>query len=435
MQNARVLFATHSLHFRVHTRVLLTLIVACAVTIALWAEPPTRLLFRDAATAQKAGQLDVALEKLEAARALRPDYPRLLLEIARVNVAAQHAHAACAALENLARIGFAFDPAKDPALAPLSSAPTWPALCAKFAANATPQGRAELAFTLPARDGIIETAVADSHGRWFFADVRNRCIWTREADGTLREFSSVRDGLLGVFSIALDEQHGRLWAGVAAAPEVKNASAAEQGRAFLAEYDLANGAFVRALQLSAPERSHVLGSLALAADGSVFATDSVAPVIWRVAPGATQADAWLESDQFASLQGLAFSADGRALYVADYANGIWRIDVASKAPRLLRAPVNATFFGIDDLRCTGRALVAVQNGVAPSRVLRIDLDEAGEARTATALAAAQPRLDDLAGGWLHDGRYYVVGNAGWNLFESPTATPAPRDVFIFSVTL
>lgn len=435
MQNGRVLVATHSLHFRVHTRVLLTLLVACAVTMALWAEPPTRQLFRDAAAAQKAGQLDLALEKLEAARALRPDYPRLLLEIARVNAAVPHEAAALAALENLARIGFAFDPAKDPALAPLASATAWPEIVVRFAKNAEPHGRAELALTLPARDGIVETAVADSRGRWFFADVRNRCIWLREADGTIREFASARDGLLGVFSLALDEAHGRLWAGVSALPEMKNFTAADKGAAFLAEYDLATGACVRTLPLPSSERPHVLGSLALAEDGGMFATDSAAPVIWRVAPGASRLEAWLESDRFVSLQGLAFSADGRSLYVADYANGVWRIDVASKTPRLLRAPADATFFGIDDLRCTGRALIAVQNGVAPYRVLRIDLDDAGEARAAAVLAGAQPQLDDLAGGWLHDGRYYVVGNAGWNLFASPGAAPAPRDVLVFSVTL
>lgn len=282
MQNGGVLVATHSLHFRVHTRVLLTLLVACAVTVALWAEPSTRQLFRDAAVAQKAGQLDLALEKLEAARALRPDYPRLLLEIARVNAAAQHEAAALAALENLARIGFAFDPTKDPALAPLASAPAWSDLCAKFAANAAPQGRAELALTLPARDGIVETAVVDSRGRWFFADVRNRCIWLRETDGTLREFSNARDGLLGVFSLALDEKHGRLWAGVSALPEMKNFKPADKGAAFLAEYDLTTGACVRTLPLPSSDRSHVLGSLALAEDGSVFATDSATPVIWRV---------------------------------------------------------------------------------------------------------------------------------------------------------
>jgi hypothetical protein len=80
---AGVLFATHSLHFRVHTRVLLTLLVACAVTMALWAEPPTRALFREAAEAQKAGQLEVELEKLEAVRTVRPDFPRLAADAAQ----------------------------------------------------------------------------------------------------------------------------------------------------------------------------------------------------------------------------------------------------------------------------------------------------------------------------------------------------------------
>ncbi|WP_415907372.1 hypothetical protein [Oleiharenicola sp. Vm1] len=430
-----MLFATHSLHFRVHTRVLLTLLVACAVTMALWAEPPVHPLLREAAAAQKAGQFELALAKLEAARALRPDYPRLLLELARVNAAARHPDAACAALDQLARLGVAFAPAKDPALAALASAPAWAPLAARFAANAVPQGRADLALTLPTQDGIIETALADSHGRWFFADVRHRCIWTREADGSLRKFSHDRDGLLGVFSLALDESHARLWAGVAATPEMQGYAEADRGRAFLAEYDLTAGALVRTVALPADQRPHVLGSLTLAADGGLFATDSAAPVIWHVAPGATQAEAWLENDQFASLQGLAFSADGRALYVADYANGVWRIDVASKTPRLLRAPADTTLFGLDDLRGAGRALVAVQNGIAPARVLRIDLDAAGDARAVTVLAAALPRFTDLSGGWLRAGRYEVVGDAGWNLFSTPTAAPAPRDVPILSVPL
>jgi len=41
-----VLLATHSIHFRVHTRVLLTLLVACAVATALWAQAPAHDLPR-----------------------------------------------------------------------------------------------------------------------------------------------------------------------------------------------------------------------------------------------------------------------------------------------------------------------------------------------------------------------------------------------------
>lgn len=40
MQNGRVVVALHSLTFRVHTRVLLTLFVACAIAGIMWADAP-----------------------------------------------------------------------------------------------------------------------------------------------------------------------------------------------------------------------------------------------------------------------------------------------------------------------------------------------------------------------------------------------------------
>lgn len=38
MQNKRVLHASHSLQFRVHTTVLTTLLVACLGTVVIWAQ-------------------------------------------------------------------------------------------------------------------------------------------------------------------------------------------------------------------------------------------------------------------------------------------------------------------------------------------------------------------------------------------------------------
>lgn len=430
-----MLLATHSIHFRVHTRVLLTLLVACAIATVMWAQPTARDALRGANEALKSGDRRVAIEKLTTARDLLPDYPRLHLQLARQHVAAGDHAAALAALQTLADLGVASDVAHDSALSPLHASPAWTEIVARFAANAAPRGHAERALTLPARDGIIETAVADSHGRWFFADARNRCIGVREADGTERTFSHARDGLAGVFSLALDESHQRLWAGISATPETKGYRAGEDATAYFAEYDLRSGLLLRTLRVPADERPHVLGSLTFAPDGTLFASDSGTPCIWRVNPVDGSVLRWLAADDFASLQGLAFSADGRTLYVADYARGIWAVDVATKTPRRLRAPAHTTLFGIDDLRraSTG-ALVAVQNGINPQRVLRLDLDAAGEISAAHVLAAAQPGMDDLAGGWMAGERYVVVGNAGWSLFESPGAAPAPRDVLLFSVT-
>lgn len=430
-----MVLALHSLHFRVHTRVLLTLLVACAVTSALWAESTPRQLLSEAATAQAAGQFALAREKLEAARALRPDYPRIHLQLARIHALAGESAAAFAELETLATYGLALDLGRDRSLAALTADPRWDALLRRFAANNAPQGQPRAEVVLPARTGIIEAAVRDAKGRWFFADVRNRCIWVRETDGALREFSAGGDDLLGVFSLALDETRGLLWAGVSAAPEMKNFDASAIYRPRLVAYALADGACVHSLPLPESHRSAILGSIALSADGSLYATDSAAPIIWRAQVGATEVERWLEDAAFASLQGLAFSADQRALFVADYGNGIWHIDTASKQPRLLVAPAGSTLSGIDDLRFAQGALYAVQNGLAPQRLLRIELDADGAPHRTSVLLSGHAAASDLAGGSISDGRYHVIGNSGWSLFSSSAAEPAPRDIAVLSVSL
>ncbi|MBA4137121.1 MAG: hypothetical protein C0518_07380, partial [Opitutus sp.] len=99
-----------------HTRVLLTLVVALAMTAVLWAEPPYRALMREAAEAQKAENLPLLIEKLEAVRALRPDFPRVLTILSRAYTAAGRTDDAIAALQAIADRGLAGDIAKDPAL-------------------------------------------------------------------------------------------------------------------------------------------------------------------------------------------------------------------------------------------------------------------------------------------------------------------------------
>lgn len=429
-----VLPANHSLHFRVHTRTLITLLVALAATAALWAEPPYRASLREAGEAQKAGNLPLAIEKLEAVRAMRPDYPRVLIALARAYTAAGQPDAALAALESAASRGIAGDVTKDPGLAALGGHPGFTRVARQLTDNATPRGVVATAQELPAQSGIIESAVVDSQGRWFFGDVRNRCIWTRSAEGALARFSAEKDALLGVFGLVIDEKRGALWAGVSAVPECRNYDAAtEKGRACLAEFDLTTGAFRRSLQIPRAGGEHVLGSLRLGADGSLFATDSASPVIWRVAPGASQIEAWLESSDFGSLQGLAFSEDGATLFVADYANGIWSIDVATKHRELLRPADDTTLFGIDDLHLHRGALIGVQNGLVPARIIRVTLS--GASARAETIAQGRPHMHDSATGAILDGNFHFIGDSGWTLHERAKEQPAPRDVHILAAPL
>ncbi|HVT73668.1 MAG TPA: hypothetical protein VHD61_11055 [Lacunisphaera sp.] len=288
---------------------------------------------------------------------------------------------------------------------------------------------------LPAMDGIIEgVALQPETGTAFFSDVHNRCIWTRTADGPLHRFSSETDGLFGVFALKIDATGRTLWASSAALPEMKGYTAADRGRALLAAYDLPTHALRRTYALPADGRAHVPGDFLLAPDGTIYATDSVAPVIWRLAPGADRIDAWLEDARFKSLQGIAPSADQRSLYVADYPNGLWRIDLATRAATLLPAPAGFNLRGVDGLYAVPGGLIGVQNGLNPPRVIRLDLDAGGGLAAARILSAGAD-LTDLSLGQVLDHRFAFISHSGWDLFPNPTATPAPHAVLLHQVTL
>jgi len=429
----RVLPAHHSLHFRVHTRVLVTLLLVLAVTAAAIAEPAHRRLVSEAAAAWQAGDVAQATAQLESARDLRPDYPRVRLNLARAYAAAGRADDALAELRALAGMGLTLELAVHPAFAGLHDRPGFGELTAAFAANARPAGRVGDSWALSGVTGLIESvALHPETGTSFYGDVHHRCIWIRAAPGALEKFSADADKLDGVMAVKIDAPRGTLWATCAALPEMAGYSASDRGRASLVAYDLATRRLRARCAVPADGQDHVLGDFVLAPDGTIYATDSTAPVIWRLLPGADAPERWLEHEDFVSLQGIALGPDGRTLHVADYGNGLWRIAVDTRTPSLLPAPAGSTLFGVDGLYAVPGGLVAVQNGVSPPRILRLDLDAGGAVTGVRRLLAGQASMDDPSLGQVLAGRFHFVANSGWALFGSPGATPAPRDVTILS---
>lgn len=431
-----VLPALHSLEYRVHTRVVVTVLVVLLVTASVLAEPPHRTLVREAAAAQRSGDLALAIAKYESAVALRADYPRVLLSLARLYTAADRPEDAIARLRTLADMGLAFGVKDDSAFAALAGLAGFQSVAGQFARNTLQRGIASPKFQLAGQAGLIESAALRTEtDEWFFGDVHQRCVWRRTPDGQLAKFPDHQDQPGGVFAVLVDEDRGALWLSTSSLPQVRGHTAAAAGHATLREYDLGTGRLRRSVTLPPRTEGRVVGSLALAADGTLYATDSVAPEIWRLDAGATAARLFLSHPDFVSLQGLALVEGDRTLIVADYANGLWRIDTATGRAALVPPPEQTTLFGIDGLTAAPEGLVAVQNGVNPQRLLLLRLDDAGRIASLEVLAAAQPGLDDLATGTVVDGRAYVVAASGWSRFDDPAAPPAPHTVMIFQTPL
>ncbi|HUR58974.1 MAG TPA: hypothetical protein VM029_14770 [Opitutaceae bacterium] len=400
-------------------------------------------LAREASAAAEAQDNPGYLTKIEQAVALRPDFPRMLVNLAAAQLANDRADDALATLGKLAALGFSSPVEKSDEFTALRERKEFKDVVKKLAANLHPKGAGDTEFMLREVTGLIEgIAWHGKTGEFYFGDVNGRAVWMRNKDGTLRRFTPEGDDLLGVFGLAIDEPNGALWAATSAVSAMRGFTPDMDGTAALAEIDLATGAIRRTIPVvrrSGDQQSHVLGDLALGPDGSVYVPDSGGPVLWRLAPGGAALEPFIEHPEFMSLQGAVVVAGGAALLLSDHANGLLRVDLGSRQVVRLESPTDTSLIGLDGMAVTPAGdVLAIQNGLRPIRVVRIALEPNADAITSVTvlesghITMAAPSLGCIATG----GHFFFIGNAGWTRFENTDGAPSsPRTVPVFRTKL
>jgi hypothetical protein len=293
---------------------------------------------------------------------------------------------------------------------------------------------AEPAFVLPAMTGLVEgIGFRPKTKGYYFGDVHRRCVWLRSADGQVTRFSPPDDRLLGIFRVAVDEGRGALWASMGALEQMEGFAEPRKGAGGLAEFDLATGKVRRVVLAPVDGAPHLIGDFVQLADGTIYATDTTSPVIWRLAPGAAALEPFVTGG-FKSLQGITLTADGRGLFVTDYRVGVLHVDLATKAARALTAPAGADLRGLDTLlRTPDGALVAIFNPTPRQRVLRLSVDAGATAITGVEVLAADPAMPDATLGTLVGDDLVFIADGGWTRFEPGKVDASPRPVPVLKV--
>jgi hypothetical protein len=385
---------------------------------------------RTAEAALAANDFEAAISKLESAVDLRPDFPQLLIDLARAQVGAARLDDAVKTLERYARLGLHHPVEKADEFSALRGRKDFDGVVKTIAANAHPKGDGDVAFTLREVTGLLEgMAWRETTGEFYFGDVHHRAVWMRNKDGSLRRFTSEGDDLLGVHGLAVDETNTALWAATSSVDTMRGYTAESAGSAALVEIDLESGAIRRTLPVprsAGTDAAHLLTNVAVAPDGSVFATDQAMPIVWRLRPGGTSLERFAESPEFFALQGISVLPTGMAL-LADQVNGLLRMDERGQVSRLDNPP-DVTLVEIKGVVASpeGR-VVAIQTNLRPSRVLGLTLDSAAESISDVAvlqsghLAMGAP----AQGCFATDGDFFFVGNSGASRFSGPDAQPTP----------
>ncbi|MBL8510008.1 MAG: tetratricopeptide repeat protein, partial [Betaproteobacteria bacterium] len=233
-----------------------------------------RQMQAEARQAAKQGDMPQAESLLRQAQSLRPTHPGLLLELARALTANDKAEEAAQTLLLAAQMGLVFRLSDNPAFAPLTMQPAYIEAVKQLQQNQQPVGKARMVSSHLAT-GLIPEGIA-------YDAARNKTYVSSVAEGTIYDIAQATpfsiDTNYGAFGLKIDAKRDALWlAGAQLAEHNPSRKANTIGGAAITRLHRRTGHIAAQYKLAEDGNQHLLGDIALAADGSVYATDSKAP--------------------------------------------------------------------------------------------------------------------------------------------------------------
>jgi hypothetical protein len=375
--------------------------------------------------ARKSGDLEAYRARIERAAELLPDNSRLLYRLAGARLLDGDAAGALAALGAQVDAEIFRDPRSDPDFAKLTGDPAFAEVMIRMERLKEPRVASTVAFEAPERDLLVEGIAYDPASKAFFlSSVRQSKIVRRDADGRWTRIDAFPTTAGSPLGLALDASRRRLWIAAAGLPH-GGAPADRLNRGGALAIDVASGKI--AVAPSPLEEGKTANDVVVAGDGGAFYSDPGAKAVVRVAANGSRSTL-VAGNGLRSPGGLALSADGKLLYVADWTNGLAVVEVASGALAWIRPPKGATTLGIDGLLREGDSLIAIQNGVNPPRIARFALAADGRSlASGTTLERAVGAWDEPTLGVVVDGELHYVATSQWASYGEdgkPTGDPA-----------
>lgn len=391
-------------------------LVAAAAAIMICAGPAAAApSYRDsmaaAGKAYERGDWSALNDALDAAQETRPYSLYVYRNRILARMRAGRSDDALALAEKAAARGLALDLSGDAAFDGLAALPGFAAAAERMKANAEPHGDAQ-SYRAFDDAGLLPEAVAFGRsGALFIGGVRSGAILTAGRKDARLETVAMAPG--GVFDLEIRD--GALWAAVNNRLAYERAGEETPFAAIMA-FDAGSGETLRTVRIR--QENALLGDLEIAKNGAVYASDSITPRIFRLSPGAETPDVFIEDPRFVNLQGLALDETNNRLFVADYLSGLFVADLDTGETRALRNDADAHLGGVDGLYYHNGALIGIQNGTTPQRIVRIEIDH--EAAAVTRLKVLQQNLEswnEPTHGAVRKGAFYYIATSNWPAYN------------------
>jgi hypothetical protein len=361
---------------------------------------PTRAADDDAPGAQ------ARLARFQALRKERPNDGVLIFYEAIARLGLGQRETAFALLRSLKGRKLGLIPARGIGFDEVWDEPEFAAIRKELADEEPRTPDSPVAFRLNDPKLIPEGIAWDPKGeRFFVGSVARRKIVVADVKGKTRDFSGLNDALDDILGLTIDSGGAHLYA---VSTNGFEESAKKERRNAVVRYALKSG---HLLDLFPAPEAVQLNDVAVAPDGTVYATDSASGTLFRKKPAEKTLNRFGQKGALPGANGITLAPDG-TLYVT-LSTGIARVDLASGQPTRLPQPDSVVTGGIDGLYWHDGDLLGIQNTPNPGRVIRIGLADKGTRVAGLTVLQSHhhPEFDEPTTGAIANGALNVIGNS------------------------
>jgi hypothetical protein len=267
-------------------------------------------------------------------------------------------------------------------------------------------GAPETVLTVDPKHRLVEGVASDGKTIWVSSVLDRQVLACRASCRAIATLPAP----LHPFAIVWDSGRKRLWVAADCPPGVKAIKPCDRGAL------IALSTAGRTMTRIAPVSGSFHPGDVSASPTEVFVSDSQNGAVYRLAANGYSLAPVVAPGVGKSAQGSAVSSDGQSLIVADYSEGVGRVDLVSGARTILPRQDGKPLRGVDGMTRCGEVYYGIYNGATPGLLVSI-------APNATGLTFDQP----LGGTTLpdptqvaYDGkRLLIVADSGWATIDKP----------------
>ena len=363
------------------------------------------------------------LARIESLRKERPNEGVLIFSEAIIRIELGDREAAFALLRSLQGRKLGLVPVRDAGFETVWGASEFQKIREKLANEEPRTVNAPVAFRLTDPKLIPEGIAYDpKQDRFLIGSVAQKKIVSANRKGEAKDFSKPGDNLDCVLGLFVDAAHEQLYV-VSTNGFLDQAE--KQRRNAVVRYDLTNDLLVD--RYDAPDANQ-LNDLTVAADGTIYATDSATGTLFRKKPAEKTLTPFGPKSAVPGANGITLSADG-SLYVA-ISTGIAKIDLSTGAPTRLPQPDTVVTGGCDGLYWYRGDLVGIQNVTNPGRVIRIALADHGTRISGVTVLQSHhhPEFTEPTTGAIAGDVFYVLANSYVGHFQPNGSLKDPEQL-------